>query len=500
MSISTAMEGVWVTVPVSAPERPAPGKPPQAFVIARGPDGWSAISRTYLGDEELGAATEVDGQLWFGTSPFGSGPVTAFVSPDDEHGLLRIWFHSAPHVGDPSRVARRSSLEEFEAALAAAPPPARRRRQVLPELEDIPPTGSAPTPPLGWNSWNLFRDGVDDRAIREMADAIVDSGLRDAGYVYVNIDDGWQGHRDERGVLHPNEKFPDMRVLADYVHDRGLLFGIYSSPGSMTCAGYLGSHGHEEQDARTFAEWGVDLLKYDWCYAADVYSTRDEMHALYQLMGSALRATGRPIVYSLCQYGLHAVGEWGARVGASLWRTGGDTVEGDRWTAIDDRFTGNGVPDFQGPGRWNDADMMLVGLPGLTEDEARTHMTLWAISASPIILGHDVRRSDAATLDLLTNPEVLAVDQDPLGIQGRPAWRRDGTEAWTKALADGSTAVAVFNRGEEALEVGLAWADLGLAHVDEVRDLWARADVESIERGLAVSLPAHGSALFLVRG
>jgi alpha-galactosidase len=223
------------------------------------------------------------------------------------------------------------------------------------------------------------------------------------------------------------------------------------------------------------------------------------MHALYQRMGAALRATGRPILYSLCQYGLHDVGEWGHLVGGSMWRTGGDTVEGDHWTAVAERFDVNGDPGLHGPGRWNDPDMMLVGLGTLDEHESRTHMTLWAISAAPLILGHDLRATDPAALEILTNRGVLAIDQDPLGVQGRPVVRTGSTEAWTKPLGDGSTAVALFNRGESAATIDVGWAELGVAAPAGVRDLWSGDELGAGLTGLSATLPRHGCALYRLR-
>ena len=246
--------------------------------------------------------------------------------------------------------------------------------------------------------------------------------MRDAGYVYVNIDDGWQGERDEHGNLRPNTKFPDMKGLADYLHGRGLKLGIYTSPGPKSCAGFEGSYGHEEQDARTFAEWGVDYLKYDWCSAGLIYDDA-EMPAVYLKMAEAIRATGRPMVFSICQYGRADVWKWGADAGGNLWRTTGDIA--DRWDVMSTiGFAQDELAPFARPGHWNDPDMLEVGNGHMTAAEYRTHMSLWALLAAPLIAGHDVRSSSPETLSVLTNREVIAIDQDPLGRPGRRVVQR----------------------------------------------------------------------------
>src|SRR5579884_1955950 len=234
----------------------------------------------------------------------------------------------------------------------------------------------AATPPMGWNSWNHFAERVTDADVRAAADALVSSGMRDAGYIYVNIDDTWEGQRDANGVIHTNSKFPDMKALADYVHSKGLKLGIYSSPGPKTCAGYEGSYGHEEQDAKTYAAWGIDYLKYDWCGARNIYKD-DEMQAVYQKMGDALQASGRPIVYSLCQYGRQEVWEWGPDVGGNLWRTTGDIR--DSWDSMSKiGFNQDELAPYAAPGHWNDPDMLEIGNGGMTDTEYRTHMSLWS--------------------------------------------------------------------------------------------------------------------------
>lgn len=369
-----------------------------------------------------------------------------------------------------------------------------------PPLHDVPPNGLAPTPIMGWNSWNHYSASVDDKAIRAAADALVSTGLRDAGYVYVDIDDGWQGTRDVNGVLHPNEKFPDMKELADYVHSRGLKFGIYSSPGPFSCASYIGSHGYEAQDAKTFADWGVDLLKYDWCSAGDLYSTLGDMRGRYQTMGAALQATGRPIVYSLCQYGLLDVGSWGREVGGNLWRVSTDSIVVNRWAAVSSRFETHGNPQNSGPGGWNDPDMLLIGNGGLSSDEYRTHLTLWVILAAPLILGNDLQEMTPDIQEMLLNRDVIAVDQDKLGKQGQRIRIQGNLDIWSKPLENRSLAVALFNRGSAPEKFEVKWSDLGLSEDARIRDLWQRKDLGRAGKTYGTTIPAHGSVLLKVEG
>ena len=299
----------------------------------------------------------------------------------------------------------------------------------LPALQPVPPVAVVKRPPMGWNSWNKFRTRINDAMIREIADAMVSTGMRDAGYVYLNIDDGWQDKRDASGVLQPNPNFPDMKALADYVHSKGLKLGIYSSPGPTTCGGFTGSYGHEEIDARTWAGWGIDYLKYDWCSASRVWKDED-MQAVYQRMGEALRKTGRPIVYALCQYGRNRVQDWGNQVGASLWRTTFDIR--DQWASMEQiGFAQSELAYASKPGSFNDPDMLEVGNGGMTATEYRTHFSLWAMVASPLLTGNDIRSMDQATRDILLNKEVIAVNQDKLGLGGRRVAREGSTEVWT---------------------------------------------------------------------
>ena len=356
----------------------------------------------------------------------------------------------------------------------------------------------AATPPMGWNSWNLFACKVSDAVVRAAADAMAANGMKDAGYRYINIDDCWQGQRDAAGNIQGNERFPDMKALADYVHSKGLKIGIYSSPGPKTCAGYEGSYQHEEQDARTYAAWGFDYLKYDWCSADQVFKNSD-MPVVYKKMGDALKATGRPIVYSLCQYGVDAVWTWGAQSGGNLWRTSRD-IEATYNSIVALGFTENtGLERFAGPGHWNDPDMLEVGNGKLTLDENRLHMSQWAILAAPLLAGNDLANTKAEVLSILTNREVIAIDQDPLGVQGHRVWQVGPIEVWVKPLADGSKAAGIFNTGEPQGPVTVKFSDLGAGKSPQVRDIWAGKDLGRTENSYTATVPTHGVVLLRVK-
>jgi len=373
-------------------------------------------------------------------------------------------------------------------------PPA---RPDLPALRPVPANGMAKTPPMGWNSWNKFQDKVTDQVVREMADVIVSTGMRDAGYVYINIDDTWEGQRDANGVLQANHKFPDMKALADYVHSRGLKLGIYSSPGPKTCAGYEGSFGHEDLDARTWAKWGIDYLKYDWCSAGKIFKTED-LQPVYQIMGEALRKSGRPIVYSLCEYGEGEVWKWGPQVGANLWRTTGDI--GDSWKSMTEiGFDQGKLAPYAAPGHWNDPDMLEVGNGGMNGDEYRTHMTLWSILAAPLLAGNDLRSMTPEIKSILMNREVIAVDQDPLGKQGQRLTKSGDVEIWSRPLAGGAVAAAVFNRGEAPAQASLKLADLGSGLKGKSRELWTGRDVSFKDGSYSASVPRHGVLLLKIQ-
>jgi len=343
--------------------------------------------------------------------------------------------------------------------------------------------GMAKTPPMGWNSWNKFRNQVSDKMVREMADAIVSTGMRDAGYIYVNIDDTWESAaRDAAGNITTNNKFPDMKALADYIHGKGLKLGIYSSPGPRTCAGYLGSYQHEEQDAKTYAAWGIDYLKYDWCSASQVYdNTQATMVAAYRKMGLGLLNSGRTIVYSLCQYGNNDVGDWGEKVGGNLWRTTGDIS--DRWASMENIGfqLQPGREKYAGPGHWNDPDMLEVGNGGMTDTEYQTHMSLWCLLSAPLLAGNDIRDMKPSIAEILMNKEVIAIDQDKLGKQGARVGQEGTVEVWAKPLADGGHAVGLFNRGDAPAKVTAKWTDIGIKGAHNVRDLWKHADLGKID-------------------
>jgi len=362
----------------------------------------------------------------------------------------------------------------------------------------------APTPPMGWNSWNHFAGKVTDADVRAAVDALVSSGMRDAGYTYVNVDDTWQGQRDAQGQIHPNNRFPDMKALADYVHSKGLKFGIYSSPGPKTCAGFEGSYGHEDQDAQTYAAWGVDFLKYDLCGLRTIMGVYDPqpdwkkasaiMREAYVKMHKALLKAGRPIVYSICQYGSDSVWEWGTEVGGNLWRTTDDISDSFRSMALIG-FSQAGLERYAGPGHWNDPDMLEIGNGGMNADEYRTQMSLWAILAAPLLAGNDLSNMDETTKSILMNREVIAVDQDKLGIQGS---RIGPLQVWVKPLSDRSKAVALFNfvTDDVPQPITLHFKDIGLGGSVHVRDLWAHKDLGLVRDSYTVT-PEKGGVVLL---
>lgn len=366
----------------------------------------------------------------------------------------------------------------------------------------------AATPPMGWNSWNHFAGRVTDADVRAAADAMVTSGMRDAGYVYVNIDDTWQGKRDRHGVLQPNGRFPDMKALADYVHARGLKLGIYSSPGAWTCAHYAGSFRHEKQDAATYAAWGIDYLKYDMCSygdrmdkkygkpsAANAQARLQADTAAYEKMHRALVAAGRPIVFSLCQYGWDHVWTWAPGIGGNLWRTTWDIT--DTYARMAEIGFGQaGLARYAGPGHWNDPDMLEVGNGGMSADEYRTHISLWALLAAPLLAGNDLSRMTPETVALLTNRDVIAVDQDPLGRQGDRLAQEGELEIWSRPLAGGAVAVGLFNRSTEPRPMTLDLPKAGAGPDARVRDLWAGQPTAAVDGGkYTATVPAHGVVL-----
>jgi len=332
----------------------------------------------------------------------------------------------------------------------------------------------APTPPMGFNTWNRFGCDVSDELVRGIADAMVSSGMRDAGYQYVVIDDCWQVDRGEDGLIVADpERFPaGMKELADYVHGQGLKFGLYTDVGPKTCQGRPGSLGYEEVDARSYADWGVDYVKVDWCHADSLNAPEH-----YARFRDGFQATGRPMVLSICEWGRNRPWDWGEGIG-QLWRTTADI--GDNWQSLLWIANANQrLHDAAGPGHWNDPDMLEVGNGGMTLEEYRAHFSLWAIMAAPLMAGNDLRAMSDEIREILTNDEVIAVDQDPLGVQGRVVLDRGyGLQVWAKPLADDGVAVALFNQQADSLDAYVRWADVGLEPGPaQVLDLWAHADL-----------------------
>jgi len=368
--------------------------------------------------------------------------------------------------------------------------------------------GVAQTPAMGWNSWNFFAGKVTDQDIRNAADQLVATGMKDAGYVYVGIDDTWEGDRDANGVLQTNSKFPDMKALADYVHSKGLKLGIYSSPGPKTCGGYEASLDHEAQDAQLYASWGVDYLKYDLCSfipaVMEKQAPNDKaaqmrlMIAAYDKMNKALKATGRPIYFSFCQYGWDAVWEWGPSVGANSWRSTGDIQP--NWESIYSILNEQaGLAKYAGPGHWNDPDMLEVGNGKLTLAENRTHFSMWAMLAAPLLAGNDLPNMKPEIKAILTNRDVIAIDQDRLGKQGRRVYSDGEVEVWTRVLAHGAVAIAVVDAGDSRYSTHpfhLRLSKLGLAATQTGKDLWTGKTVELTEN-MPLELTSHD--VFLVR-
>jgi len=367
------------------------------------------------------------------------------------------------------------------------------------------------TPPMGWNSWNFFFGKVTDQDIRGAADQIVATGMKDAGYTYVNIDDTWEGERDANGVLHTNSKFPDMKALADYVHSKGLKIGIYSGPGPRTCAGYAGSLGHEEQDAQLYASWGIDYLKYDLCSFREEVMEKQApndkaqqmriMQAAYAKMGKALKATGRPIVYSFCQYGWDAPWEWAPSIGGNLWRTTDDvSPDWDRIAVIG--FSQAGLDRYAGPGHWNDPDMLEVGNGKLTFAENRAHFSLWAILAAPLLAGNDLPHMTPEVKAILTNRDVIAIDQDKLGRQGSRGYAEGEVEVWTRHLSGGALAIAIFNTAYNGRFAShpfhLSLARLGLHGPQQGKNLWTGKPI-TLTDNMPIEIASHDVLLVRIQ-
>ena len=363
--------------------------------------------------------------------------------------------------------------------------------------------GLAQTPPMGWNSWNKFACKVDEATIRATADAIASNGMKAAGYRYVVIDDCWHGARDANGFITEDKtRFPSgFKALSDYIHSKGLKFGIYSDAGTKTCGGRPGSQGHEYQDALQYARWGVDYLKYDWC-STGVRNTEEA----YALMSDALRASGREILFSMCEWGNSKPWLWASRIG-NMWRTTGDITDkwvghhGYSWGVTSIADMNEPLWPYAGPGHWNDPDMLEVGNGGLTDTEYRAHFSLWAMMAAPLIAGNDVANMSAVTRAILLNTDVIAVDQDPLGQQGHRVWKDGDREVWSKPMSDGGRALLLFNRGEAPATVAADWAMLDLPRSVQMhaRDLWAHKDLGKRKGRYEAEVAPHSVVMVRLR-
>ena len=364
------------------------------------------------------------------------------------------------------------------------------------------------TPPMGWNSWNCWGLSVDEQKVISSAKVYIEKGLVNHGWAYINIDDGWEIHkdkepkRDANGDIITNEKFPDMKRLGDNLHAMGLKFGIYSSPGPLTCGQYTGSYQYEMNDAKSYAQWGVDYLKYDWCS----YRRNCQRHFACRAEKTLFRharcteRVNRDIVYSLCQYGMSNVWQWGAEVGGNLWRTTGDIT--DTWESMSGiGFNQLNMAQYAKPGNWNDPDMLVVGWVGwgpslhptkLTPDEQYTHISLWCLLSSPLLIGCDLERLDDFTLNLLTNDEVLAVNQDPLGNQATPVIKEGDIQVWLKSLEDGNKAFGIFNLGDSTINYSVNLETIGFKEPVNLRDLWRQKDLGNFTATFQAGIPAHG--------
>jgi alpha-galactosidase len=388
----------------------------------------------------------------------------------------------------------------LSAGLSAAPSVAETTQEVVNKA----PNGLALTPPMGWNSWNKFACDNNEETVRATADAMVASGMRDAGYQYVVIDDCWQTSRDANGfIVADAQKFPSgIKALADYVHSRGLKFGIYSDAGRLTCGGRPASQGHEYQDAITYARWGADYLKYDWCNTGD----RNAQEA-YAVMADALRHSGRDIVFSMCEWGTAKPWLWAKNIG-NLWRTTGDIFDSfsvkdpaREWahTVLEIVDLNEPLWPYAGPGHWNDADMLEIGNGGMSPTEYRSHFSLWAMMASPLMAGNDIAHMDETTRAILLNRDVIAVDQDPLGVQGHRVAKDGDSEIWVKPLSGGSKAVLLLNRGETAATISATAEEVGLAAGSaKVRDLWKHKDIGGWTGSIRAKIEPHGVAMFRI--
>jgi alpha-galactosidase len=380
------------------------------------------------------------------------------------------------------------------------------------------------TPSMGWNSWNCFAQAVSQEKVQAAADAMVNSGLIEHGWTYINVDDCWEVRASEPddkrrapdGHILTNDRFPDMKAMADFIHSKGLRAGLYSSPGPSTCGGYTASYQHEEQDAEQYAKWGFDYLKYDWCSYGSIAdkirkstSRPSDLEILqhpYVVMRDALLRQNRDILFSFCQYGMGDVWKWGESCGGNCWRTSDDIR--DNWRSMTSNgFACAGREIYAGPGHWNDPDMLVVGQVGwgpslhatrLTPNEQYTHISLWCLLDSPLLIGCDMTQLDDFTKNLLTNDEVLAVNQDPLGKEASRISSNDDAEVWAKDMEDGTKAVGLFNRWELPQTVTVNWSDLNLSGPQKVRDLWRQKDLGEFDGKFSIEVPRHGVELIRV--
>lgn len=357
--------------------------------------------------------------------------------------------------------------------------------------------GLARTPQMGWNSWNHFQCSIDEKLIKETADAMVSTGLAALGYHYINLDDCWaEQNRDSQGnLVAKGSKFPSgIKALADYVHGKGLKLGIYSDAGDLTCSKQMpGSLGHEDQDAKTFASWGVDYLKYDNCNNNGI-SPKER----YPIMGKALLNSGRHIFYSLCEWGQEDPATWANSIGNS-WRTTGDIQ--DNWNSMTSLADQNDKwAQYARPGGWNDPDMLEVGNGGMTTEEYRSHFSIWALMKAPLLIGCDLRSMDSVTLSLLNNKEVIAVNQDKLGVQGKKIKKDGDLEVWGGALSRNRVVVALWNRGSSQATITAYWSDLGLNSTTRARarDLWAHSTQRSLQGQISAAVASHDCKLYIL--
>lgn len=367
----------------------------------------------------------------------------------------------------------------------------------------------AMTPPMGWNSWNKFACDVSEQLIMETADAMAASGMKAAGYEYVVIDDCWQVGRDSMGFIVADPvRFPSgIKALADYVHSKGLKFGIYSCAGTETCGGRPGSRGHEFQDAYMYAQWGVDYLKFDWCKTEGQNAEES-----YRLMSQKLKEAGRPIVFSLCEWGDNKPWNWGKEIG-HLWRTTGDIYDcfdceknhgtWSSWGVMRILDMQDGLREYAGPGHWNDPDMLEVGNGGLSVNEARAHFSMWCMLAAPLIAGNDLRNMNAETISILTNADAIAINQDPIGVQGLKVESVEGLETWVKPLSNGEWALCFLNRSAEPKTISYDWKTKvvkdefakrelnGASQQYNIKDVWTKKSLGNTQKTLKATIPSH---------